>query len=144
MYYIFKASDELKQDLNNFINNKGTVPYSNSLSIHSNSAYEICLIVYEFLINLEKDSYGLVTSCGAGFHTLHLYKLSDDQIVLVHSGINGVINKVETTDDSFISKLRETLNIFKIDWNDYEENKLKIKNKIIHPECIIPEVCIGQ
>ena len=103
MYHIFKASNELKEDLNNFINAKGTVPYSNSLSIYSNSAYEICLIVYEFLINLEKDSYGLVTSCGAGFHTLHLYKLSDDRIVLVHSGINGVINRVEMTDDSFKS-----------------------------------------
>lgn len=145
MYHIFKATDELKQDLHKFIKTNGTEVYSNSLTMFSNSAYETCLIMYEFIKDLQKDSYGLVTSCGGGHHTLHLYKLSENnRIVLVHSGMNGVITKIEDTDNSFITNIKETLKFFKINWTDYEEHKLKIKNKIIHPQCFVPEICPEQ
>ena len=161
MYLIFKASDEFKQDLNNFINFNGTKPYSNNnLYMHSNSARETSLILYEFLMindillnfeNLEKDSYVLINSCNPGHYKLYSYKLSDDRIVIIQSGINGVINQVEMTDDSFISNLKEAFNNFlRVKnneslslWEQYEKDKSKNSQKIIHPDCIKPEVCIG-
>ena len=145
MYHIFKATDELKKSVQEYINKYEIQPYSNSLFIFSNNSFELCLIIYDFLQNLPKHTYGLVSSCGAGHHTLHLYKLcNNNQIVFIHSGINGVINKIEELDNNFVHSLRNILEIYRINWKKYEDNKLRIKNKIIHPDCYIPEVYLEQ
>lgn len=139
---ILQVSAKLEQKIKNHININGTTPYSYTLFKYSNTCYEILLIIYEINLNLKKNSYAFVTSCGTGHHTLHLYKLSDDRILLVDSGIDGIINKVDEI-ESFIINLIETLEKLKNDWEKYKKNDPLNDTIINHPNCVIPQVNIG-
>ena len=141
MHGIKKATKELRKTLDFWIDKNNIKKFSDSYLVFSNYELEICLIIYELLENLQIDSYCLVSSSGAGFNCIYLYKLSENQIVLVHSGINGIIQDVEEVDESFISNIRDTLDFFKINWKIFEENKKKIfENKIIHTDCYIRQI----
>ena len=150
MYQIFKASDELKQNINNFINVNGIETCSSFNPIDITDDLNSCcaaslmvilghMIIYDILLNLEKDNYGLL--CNDEHYTSYLYKLSDDIIVFVHSETNGFINKVEMCDDSFKEAFDNSYrdkNNESFDWEKYEKEKSLYFSERIHPDCIIP------
>ena len=85
--------------------------------------------------NLKSDSYALVSCNCSGYSTHYLYKLNDESIVVIDSGLNGTIHNIKNITSDFEERLKFTLEHLKIDWSIYQSEKKDFLKKRINPEC---------
>ena len=94
-----------------------------------------CLLFEKFIALYGKsESFSLVSSNGYGYSSHYLYKLDDESIIVVNSGIDGIIHNIKKINPNFESNLRELLDFLKIDWSIYQNEKKDLEKKI-EPAC---------
>ena len=135
-YTINIADDKLKSEVHEWIEKNPDLKYSELTRIMSNQFFPECLIIFECLKNLKSDSYALVSCNGSGYSTHYLYKLNDESVVVIDSGLNGTIHNIKKITSDFENSLIYNLNhFFKVDWEKYHEVKEDFWKKSINSEC---------
>src|SRR6056300_431768 len=133
-YTINIADDKQKNEVREWIEKNPDLHDSNLIRIMSNQYFPECLITFECLKNLKSDSYALVSCNGSGYSTHYLYKLNDESVVVINSGLNGTIHNIEMIKPDFEDSLKITLNYLKVDWSIYQNEKEDFLKKRINPK----------
>lgn len=94
----------------------------------------VCFVLYETVKDLKTGSYGLFTHNILTKFKYYLYKYSDERILIIDFGING-INKIYDINNNFLEKLKDKLN--NIDFNSIDLLEKLRKTIVIDPRCII-------
>ena len=137
-YTINIADDKQKSEVREWIEKNHDLHDSNLIRIMSNQYFPECLITFECLKNLKSDSYALVSCNASGYSTHYLYKLNDESVVVINSGLNGTIHNIKKIKPDFEDSLRFTLNYLNVDWTIYQKEKEDFLKRI-NPECKFDE-----
>jgi hypothetical protein len=134
-YTINIADDDTKNNVYEWIEKHESIEISEFPLGMSNKYLSECLIVFECLKNLKLKSYALVSSNGYGYSTHYLYKLDDESIIVVNSGIDGIIHNIKKINPNFESNLKIVLNFLNVNWSIYQSEKKDFEEKRIDPVC---------
>ena len=134
-YTINIAENDTKNKVYEWIEKHGTMEISELPLGMSNKYLSECMMVFECLKNLKSESYSLVSSNGYGYSSHYLYKLDDESIIVVNSGIDGIIHNIKKINPNFEYNLKEILNFLKVDWSIYQSEKKDFEEKRIDPVC---------
>ena len=134
-YTINIADDKQKSEVHEWIEKNPDLKDSELTIIMSNQFFPECLITFECLKNLKSDSYALVSCNCSGYSTHYLYKLNDESVVVINSGLNGTIHNIKKINNDFENSLKFTLEHLKVDWSIYQREKKDFQEKRINPVC---------
>lgn len=141
-YTINIADDKQKSEVHEWIEKNPNLHDSELTTIMSNKFVPECLIIFQCLKNLKSDSYALVSCAGSGYSTHYLYKLNDESIVVIDSGLNGTIHNIKKINSDFENNLIFRLNhLFNVDVDStiYCDEKKNYWKTSINSECKFDE-----
>lgn len=127
--------NDFQQNIKNIVNKKiDSFEYFSMDYIEEDYHIPIYFVIYETVKDLKTGSYGLFTHDILTKCKYYLYKYSEQRILVVDFGING-INKIYDIDNNFIYLLRDKINTIEFEQKNILKNLRE--SIVINQKCII-------